>query len=425
MSSASVGSLRSGSQPSFTPALVLLGLAIVINYIDRGNLSFGATLVQTDLRLSATKLGVLLSGFFYTYTALQFIIGGVVDRFGANRVLSAGLSLWSLATIATGFAGGFVMLFSLRLLLGVGESVAFPCTSKVIAENVPQEGRGLANGVITAGLKLGPAIGAFGGGMLIAKLGWRSVFLWTGILSLFWLPAWFKWMPKPVASNNDAAEIPIGYLAIFRQRGFWGCSVGHFCFNYLSYFLMTWLPFYLGYERHLSQLALSKVAGSYYLLDSAAALSTGWLCDRLIRRGARAPFIRKAASVVGSLTAAVALMGCAFAGSNTYFGWLLLAAIGSGAAGCGVFLFAQTLAGSKAAGRWSALQNGVGNFAGLSAPALTGFLVDKTGHFFSAFVLCAAVCVAGALVWSFAIKFAPVDWSRQELSEVPTLSQNA
>jgi MFS transporter, ACS family, D-galactonate transporter len=424
MSSATVGSPHAGSQPSFTPALVLLGLAIVINYIDRGNLSFGATLVQTDLGLSATKLGVLLSGFFYTYTALQFVIGGVVDRCGANRVLSAGLLLWSLATIATGFAGGFVMLFSLRLLLGVGESVAFPCTSKVIAENVSQEGRGLANGVITAGLKLGPAIGAFGGGMLIAKLGWRSVFLWTGILSLFWLPAWFKWMPKPAASTNDAAEIPIGYLAIFRQRGFWGCSAGHFCFNYLSYFLMTWLPFYLGYERHLSQLALSKVAGTYYLLDSAAALSTGWLCDQLIRRGARASFIRKAASVIGSITAAVALMGCAFAGSNTYFAWLLLAAIGSGAAGCGVFLFAQTLAGPKAVGRWSALQNGVGNFAGLSAPALTGFLVDKTGHFFSAFALCAAVCVAGALVWSFAVKFVQVDWSGQELSAVPSLSQN-
>jgi MFS family permease len=424
MSSASVGLPRAKSQGSFAPALVLLGLAIVINYIDRGNLSFGATLVQTDLGLSATKLGVLLSGFFYTYTALQFVIGGVVDRFGANRVLSAGLLLWSLATIATGFAGGFVMLFSLRLLLGVGESVAFPCTSKVIAENVSHEGRGLANGVITAGLKLGPAIGAFGGGMLIAKLGWRSVFLWTGILSLFWLPAWFKWMPKPAVSNNEAAEFPIGYLAIFSQRAFWGCSAGHFCFNYLSYFLMTWLPFYLGHERHLSQLALSKVAGSYYLLDSAAALSTGWLCDCLIRRGARASFTRKAASVIGSITAAAALMGCALAGSNTYFAWLLLAAIGSGATGCGVFLFAQTLAGPKAVGRWSALQNGVGNFAGLSAPALTGFLVDKTGHFFSAFALCAAVCVAGALVWSFAVKFAPVDWSRQELSAAPALSQN-
>jgi cyanate permease len=70
------------------------------------------------------------------------------------------------------------------------------------------------------------------------------------------------------------------------------------------------------------------------------------------------------------------------------------------------------------------LQNGFGNFAGLTAPALTGFIVDKTGHFFTAFALCAAVCVVGALVWGFAVKFAPVDWSRHELPAAPASSQN-
>ncbi len=416
MSFATAGQPRAKSQSSFAPALVLLGLAIVINYVDRGNLSIAAPLVQTDLALSATKLGILLSGFFYTYTALQFVVGGIVDRFGANLVLSAGLLLWSLATIATGFAGGFVALLSLRLLLGVGESVAFPCTSKVIAENVAHENRGLANGVITAGLKLGPAVSAFGAGLLIAKFGWRSVFLWTGITSLLWLPAWFKWMPKPAAPANTASQVPISELTIFKQRGFWACSAGHFCFNYLSYFLMSWLPFYLAHERHLSQLALSTAAGTYYLVDSASALFTGWFCDRLIMRGARASFVRKAASTIGSLIAAVSLLGCAFAGANSYYAWLLLAGVGCGAAGCGVFLFAQTLAGPSAVGKWSALQNGFGNFAGLTAPALTGFMVDKTGHFFTAFALAAVVSVTGALVWSLAVEFAPIDWSPQEPS---------
>src|SRR6266851_5933422 len=415
---ASAGLPQAKSQPSFAPALVLLGLAIVINYVDRGNLSIAAPLVQTELALSASKLGILFSGFFYTYTVLQFVVGGIVDRFGANRVLSAGLLLWSLASIATGFAGGFIVLLSLRLLLGVGESVAFPCTSKVIAENVADEHRGLANGVITAGLKLGPAVGAFGAGILIAKYGWRSVFLWTGIASLFWLPAWFAWMPKPGGSRSPSAAISIGYRAIFKQRAFWACSAGHFCFNYLSYFLMTWLPFYLAHERHLSQLALSKAAGAYYLVDSASALFTGWLSDRLIMCGASASLVRKAASAIGSITAAGALLMCAFADPNTYYAWLLLAGIGSGAAGCGVFLFAQTIAGPRAVGKWSALQNGFGNFAGLAAPALTGFMVDKTGHFFTAFALVAAVSLTGALVWSFAVEFVPVDWSREGLPAV-------
>jgi MFS family permease len=423
MASAAVGSSHAKSKPSFAPALILLGLAIVINYIDRGNLSIAAPLVQTELGLSATRLGLLFSAFFYSYTALQFVVGGVVDRFGANRVLSAGLLVWSVATIATGFAGGFAVLLSLRLLLGIGESVAFPCTSKVIAQHVANEHRGLANGVITAGLKLGPAVGAFGAGALIAKYGWRPVFVWMGIASLLWLPAWFRWMPQSKDTLSTDGGTFIGPMAIFRQGGFWACSAGHFCFNYLSYFLMTWLPFYLAHERHLSQLALSRAAGAYYLLDSASALTTGWLCDRLIIRGMRASFVRKAASVIGSLVAAAALLGCALAGAHSYYAWLLVAGMGSGAAGCGVFLFAQTLAGPRAVGQWSALQNGLGNFAGLIAPVLTGFLVDKTGHFFSAFALAAAVSVAGALVWSYAVKFGAVDWSRQGLQTMAASSR--
>src|SRR5215467_4075026 len=146
---------------SFAPALILLGVAIVINYVDRGNLSIASPIVETELRLSTKQLGILLSAFFYTYTALQFVVGGIVDRFGASLVLTCGLVVWSLATIATGFAGGFAALLLLRMLLGVGESVAFPCTSKLISQHVLPEHRGVANGVITGGLKLGPAVGVF------------------------------------------------------------------------------------------------------------------------------------------------------------------------------------------------------------------------------------------------------------------------
>src|SRR5215467_15179741 len=119
MSSGSGAVRSSSSRESFAPLLILLGLAIVINYVDRGNLSIAAPMIKNELRLSATRLGVLFSAFFYTYTALQFVVGGIVDRLGANRVLSAGLLVWSVATIATGFAGGFASLLAMRLLLGV------------------------------------------------------------------------------------------------------------------------------------------------------------------------------------------------------------------------------------------------------------------------------------------------------------------
>jgi|KBSMisStaDraftv2_1062788.scaffolds.fasta_scaffold05159_5 MFS family permease len=408
--SSSPGAARDdSSRQSFAPLLILLGLAIVINYVDRGNLSIAAPVIKNELQLSATQLGLLFSAFFYSYTALQFVIGGVVDRFGAHRVLSTGLLLWSLATIAMGFAGGFAALLLWRLVLGVGESVAFPCTSKVIAQHVPAENRGLANGVVTAGLKLGPAIGAFGAGLLIANYGWRPVFWGMGVVSLLWLPAWWNWRPREAASRGLQAWT-IGHLEIFRQRSFWGCAAGHFSFNYVSYFFLTWLPFYLSHERHLSQQALARAAGAYYLVDSASALLTGWLCDCWIQRGARASLVRKAASAGGHVVAAVAMIACAFAGPESYYPWLLLAGIGSGAGACGVFLFAQTIAGPRAVGQWSALQNGFGNFAGLTGPALTGFLVDRSGHFFSAFALAAGISLAGAVVWVFGVRFAPIEW---------------
>jgi ACS family D-galactonate transporter-like MFS transporter len=177
---------------------------------------------------------------------------------------------------------------------------------------------------------------------------------------------------------------------------------------------LTWLPSYLSHERLLSQAALSVVVAAFCLVDAAAALFTGWFCDRLIMGGARASVVRKSASAIGSAIAALALVACVLSNADNYFPWLLLAGIGSGAAGCGVFLYAQALAGPRAVGQWSALQNGFGNFAGVIAPALTGLLVQRTGHFFPAFAVTSLVCVAGGLIWIFGVRLAPIPWDAEE-----------
>src|SRR5580692_12093289 len=81
---------------AFAPALVLLAICAVINYVDRGNLSIAAPLLKDQLHISASQLGILLSAFFWTYTALQFVSGWMVDSFDANQVMAAGFLLWSL-----------------------------------------------------------------------------------------------------------------------------------------------------------------------------------------------------------------------------------------------------------------------------------------------------------------------------------------
>src|SRR5215469_333568 len=219
----------SPSLRAFAPALILLATAMLINYVDRGNLSVAGPLIKQELGLSASQLGILFAAFFTSYTAMQFVVGWLVDRFDVNRILAAGFLIWSLATATTGLLRGFVLLFSMRLILGVGEAVALPASSKILARHLPEHHRGLASGAVMSALRLGNAVGTFGAGYLMVKLGWRPVFIAIGLVSLLWLPAWNKWKPHKVQQAGGATAPALGFLEIFRQRSFWGTSLGHFC----------------------------------------------------------------------------------------------------------------------------------------------------------------------------------------------------
>src|ERR1700719_2050084 len=143
----------------FAPALFLLTVSFIINYIDRGNISVAGPLIKHDFRLSDSELGILFAAFFVTYTAMQFVIGWLVDRFDANRILAAGFLLWSLATATTGLVWGFGMLLTMRLILGIGESVALPSCSKILAQHLPEHRRGFASGTLMSALRCGNAVG--------------------------------------------------------------------------------------------------------------------------------------------------------------------------------------------------------------------------------------------------------------------------
>jgi ACS family D-galactonate transporter-like MFS transporter len=128
---------------------VLLSVSVLINYVDRGTLSIAAPILKDDLHLSASQLGVLLSSFFWTYALFQIISGWLVDRFEVNWLLALGVLLWSVATLSTGLVHGFTLLLIARLILGIGESVAYPSCNKIIAKHFPATFRGRANGLIS------------------------------------------------------------------------------------------------------------------------------------------------------------------------------------------------------------------------------------------------------------------------------------
>jgi MFS family permease len=400
------------------PVAALLAISTFINYIDRGSLSLAAPVLTVELQLSPWQLGILLSSFFWTYTGFQIVSGWLVDRFNVNWVLAGGYFIWTIATATTGLMHGFQMLLVMRLILGAGESVAFPSYNKILAKHFPEALRGRANSFISAGIAGGPAFGIFFGAMLIGRYGWRPFFIGLGLISLVWLLPWKIWMPTgPGLAVSPTAQRP-GIVEILKQRSAWGTFVGLFAFNYLSYFLLTWLPSFLVNERHFSMQKMGRVGGAAYLILASTALFCGWFSDLWIAKGGTPTRVRKTFTTTGlAISSASCLAVVAFASdSRLAVLFLFVTCAGAGLCTANLWSITQTIAGPLAAGKWSGLQNCFGNFAGIIAPALTGFVVQKTGHFFWAFAATAGVLLAGALSWAFVVgRVEPVRWKGKEV----------
>jgi MFS family permease len=382
--------------------LLLLAISAFINYVDRGNLSIAAPMLKDELGISALQLGILLSAFFWTYACLQPFSGWLVDRWNVNWVFAIGFFLWSAATAATGMVHTFAALMILRLLVGLGESVAYPSYSKILALNFEEEHRGLANAAISAGQVLGPGMGMLFGGLLVARFGWRPFFLVLGLASLLWLVPWARWMPKGRDASFPHANAP-SLSEFLRLRSAWGTSIGLFCSNYVNYFLITWLPFYLVREQHFSTENMAKIGGIAYLVAALFATLTGWFSDRLIIKGSTPTVVRKSV-IGGGLALAGIFVGLASVGRPSFSVGALILGVGFfGIANSSIWAVTQTLAGPHAAGRWTGFQNFIGNFAGVVAPALTGFVLDRTGQFYWAFVILTGVALTGAACFIFVV----------------------
>jgi len=396
-----------------SPVVLLLAAVLFLNYVDRGALPTAANLIQADLHLTSSQLGVLLSAFFWTYATIQIPVGWLAERYGAHRVLAVGLAIWALATMLVGVVSGYFVLLALRLLLGVGESVGFPCTSKILALTVPNESLGTANGIIAFAYLLGPAVGIVVGGLLIELYGWRTAFVVFGMVSLLWLWPWSRVKIQQRSLAPVSADVASLWM-ILRQRSLWGTALGHFSSNYTFYFMLSWLPVYLVRERGFSNLEMARLAGSAYLVNAVFAIGAGWAIDRYIVRGGSTNFGYKLVMGATHLGAIACMLCMALGPRPVALVSIFIYQALCGASSPGVFAVSQILAGPAAAGRWVGIQNTIGNFAGIVAPALTGFVIDWTGHFTLAFVIAAAVGVLGFTGWVFMIpRITELNWDDQ------------
>ncbi len=384
-----------------TLLILLLGAAVFLNYVDRGAVGIAAPLMKSDLNLSATEFGLIVSAFFWVYAPVQLLVGWLVDRFSVYRLMAGGVLLWAIATLAMGFAGGFTSLLVLRIMLGVGETIAFPGGSKIITRHVAPERRGIANAALALGIALGPAAGTLAGGLILAEFGWRAIFIVFGLVTLLWLAPWQMTVRNLKSATPAGSErerhVPIGKL--IGKWPLWSMSIAHIASNYVFYFLLAWLPLFLVQSRGLSLRDMTLLATLGYAVQAIAALAFGLVSDWWTRGGRSEASVRRWMMTGGQMVAAAAVFGLAYADSNVEIGLLLcIAGAATGALSLNSYAVAQMFSGPRAAGTWVGIQNAIGNLSGIFGPIITGVIVDRAGYN-TAFVVTAAVAAAGALWW--------------------------
>lgn len=404
-----------GSGARAVTALIwLIGLAVFINYVDRGTLGIAAPVLKADLGLTATQYGIAASAFFWVYAPGQLVAGWLVGRRDAGWLLAAGLGLWGLATALTGLANGLIALVLLRLLLAVGEAVTFPALFKLIVDHVDAARQGAANAALSIGLALGPAFGTLAGGLLLASLGWRWLFAVVGVATLLWLVPWvltIRRLPPPAQAGPAVAAGP-SYLKILATRAALSLSLSQVCWGFGLYFLVTWLPLWLVEARHYSLTDMAWIGALAFAAQALAALVGGQLNDWMQRRGMAPGPVRRASAMAGTALTGLGLAGIPLSQSQpALIAALLIAGFGIGICHVSVNMLAQLFAGPTAVGKWTGVQNGFGNIAGIVNPLITGAIIDATGSYNAAFALAAAMPIVSLISLAVLVpKAEPIDW---------------
>ncbi len=367
----------------------LLCLGVVIAYVDRANLS--VALASKDFisffRLTNDDRGALNAAFFWSYALLQIPAGMLVDRFGVKQPYTICFILWCCVSALTGGVQSVMALLGIRMLLGIFEALVTPASLRWIRYNVPDESRGLAFGIYMAGTKYGPAVGAWLAAGLIDSFGWRMMFVALGLGGLLWLVPW-----QTMVRNNDreleaasVAQQPSGsrmpFREVMRKPAVWGILIGTYCYNYFTFFSMTWLPAYFAERRHLSLKDSGAYTGFSFGGMATVAILAGWAADHLIAKGWDPIKVRRGFTIAGFAVASSEIFG-AMSDSNEFA--LIMAIVslsGLGLATANYWALTQTLLPGAAVGSISGAQNTASNLAGATAPLFTGWLITATGKY--------------------------------------------
>ncbi|HEX5150901.1 MAG TPA: MFS transporter [Parafilimonas sp.] len=406
--------------------LAMVFVNVVINYMDRSNISVAGTVMNKELHLDSVQMGYIFSAFSWTYASLQIPGSILADRFGVRRLYTFTLICWSLATIVLGFAHGFITLIVLRVLIGALEAPSYPMNNKIVTSWFPDNERASAIATYTSGQFLGLAFLVPVLAFIMQQAGWRGMFYVTGIIGVLWGICWYFIYRSPMQHKRvNEAELDIieqggglpdrqktndesteefkwdNLALVLSKRKLWGIYIGQFCLGGTLIFFLTWFPKYLVEFKKMNFIQSGMYASVPFLGAFLGVLFSGFLSDYLVRKNVSVGIARKTPVIIGLF------MGMTIIRANyeTEPAWVIfymtLAFFGNGLASI-TWIFVSLLAPKNLIGLTGGTFNFIGNLAGIVTPVVIGYLV-KGGDFSPALLFVGSLAVAGALSYIFLV----------------------
>lgn len=398
---------------------IMLFVIVVINYLDRSNISIVGPQLAGDLHINAVKMGFIFSGFGWTYALLQIPAGHFVDRVHPRLLYFVVLALWSFGTFALGFAGSFAILLALRLMIGAFEAPSYPINNRVVTTWFGENERASAIGFYTSGQYVGIAFLTPVLSWIDVTFGWRAVFYSTGLIGLVWAVVWISFYrdPKDFRGANQA-EIDLiarnggipdlsqrltqskniaksDLKIILSSRKLWGMYIGQFGIVSTQWFFLTWFPTYLISFRHLDFMKFGLLAAIPFFGAFLGVLSGGFLSDWMLRRGVSLTIARKVPIIFGLLLS-TSIIGANYATTPIYITAFFTAAFFGSACASITWSLVSTIAPERLIGLTGGVFNFIGNLSAIVVPIVIGLLIHGQ-DFTRPLIFVSAVALLGAI----------------------------
>ncbi|BFM13287.1 MFS transporter [Simiduia litorea] len=388
--------------------LALVFVSVVINYMDRTNISVASAALTEELALSSLQMGLIFSAFGWTYSLLQIPGGIAVDLIKIRLLYPIILFAWSLVTLLQGFISSFAGLIGARMAIGVFEAPSYPCNNKIVTDWFEPQERASAIAIYTSGQFIGLAFLMPLLTLIQGQFGWRGLFIISGIVGIVWATVWYLLYRDPEAAPTAKTEHlaprkfhPTDIVAVFKQPKLIGIFIGQFCLGGTLIFFLTWFPTYLVEYRGLDFIKSGFLASLPFLAAFVGVLVAGFLSDFLVRRHFSEEVARKAPVIIGLLLSTT-IVGANFTDDTFWvITFLSLAFFGNGLASI-AWVFVSLLAPKHLVGLVGGCFNFVGGLSAVVVPVVIGVLVSD-GDFRPALFFIALLALTGCTSYLFLV----------------------